>query len=294
MKIAITANAEKPNAVDLVRRAIDLIGDRAEVVLAEGASLPIETPLPRTPLTELTADAIVAIGGDGTYLSTLQRTNVPLLAVNAGTVGVLAEVDGRNPTEFETAIGRLVRGYYFVEERMKLAVQAAGVAMPDATNEVVIHSGRPAKMGRFDIILDGRHIGRLQADGVIIATPTGSTGYSLSALGPIVETGVEGIVIVAIAPFRAVARALVVEPLHTITIRPQSGKIHSLAVLDGQVESRVAPGGSVLAYRSPRRARFIRFGAANLSRLRGKGILPWAEAPEEKEGPDDADVPPPA
>ncbi|MFZ0698606.1 MAG: NAD(+)/NADH kinase [Thermoplasmata archaeon] len=294
MKIAITANPEKPSAFDLVRRTVELIGDRAEIVLAQEARIPVDLSLPRVPLADLAADAIVAIGGDGTYLSILQRTNVPLLAVNAGTVGVLAEVDGRDAPEFETAIGRLLKGYYFVEERMKLAVQAAGTAMPDATNEVVIHSGRPAKMGRFDIILDGRHTGRLQADGVIIATPTGSTGYSLSALGPIVETGVEGIVIVAIAPFRAVARALVIEPLHTITIRPQSGEIHSLAVVDGQVDARVPPGGSVLAYRSPRRARFIRFGATNLSHLRGKGILPWAEAPEEKEGPDGADVPPPA
>lgn len=294
MRIAVSANAEKSNAVDLARRAVELIGDQAEVVLAREAQLPIDARLPRIPLAELAADAIIAIGGDGTYLSTLQRTNVPLLAVNAGTVGVLAEVDGRNAAEFGAAIGRVLRGYYFLEERMKLAVQAAGTAMPDATNEVVIHSGRPAKMGRFDIILDGRRIGRLQADGVIIATPTGSTGYSLSALGPIVETGVEGIVIVAIAPFRAVARAMVVEPLHTITIRPEGADLHSLAVIDGQVEAQVPSGGSVLAYRSPRRARFIRFGATHLSRLRGKGILPWAEATDDGGGSVDADVPPPA
>lgn len=294
MRIALTANPEKPGAIDLLRRAVALIGDRAEIVLTDDARVTVEPPLPRVALPELVADALVAIGGDGTYLAALQRTNVPLLAVNAGTVGVLSEVDGRDPTEFEAAIGRLLKGYYFVEERMKLAVQAAGSAMPDATNEVVIHSGRPAKMGSFDILLDGRRIGRLQADGVILATPTGSTGYSLSALGPIVETGVEGIVLVAIAPFRAVARAVVVEPLHSITIRPRTEGSPSLAVIDGQVEAQVPPGGTVLAYRSPRRARFIRFGATPLSRLRGKGILPWTESPDEKEGLGHADVPPPA
>ncbi len=294
MKIAITANPEKPAALELVRRTIALIGDRAEIVISDDPRLTVDPGLPRSGLSEVAADAIIAIGGDGTYLAALQRTNVPLLAVNVGTVGVLAEVDGRDASRYEAAIGRLLQGYYFVEERMKLAVQAAGTSMPDATNEVVIHSGRPARMGGVDIALDGRPVGRRQADGVILATPTGSTGYALSALGPIVETGVEGIVIVAIAPFRAVARATVVDPLHTITVRPRNMAGASLAVIDGQVEARVPSGGAVLAYRSPRRARFIRFGATNLSRLRGKGILPWIEAPEEKEGSPHADVPPPA
>ncbi|MGD0718937.1 MAG: NAD(+)/NADH kinase [Thermoplasmata archaeon] len=294
MRIAITANPEKPAALELVQRTIALIADRAEIVIADDPRLTADPKLPRVALSELAADAIVAIGGDGTYLATLQRTNVPLLAVNVGTVGVLAEVDGRDAVKYEAAIGRILRGYYFVEERMKLAVQAAGTSMPDATNDVVIHSARPARMGGFDIALDGRPVGRLQADGVIIATPTGSTGYALSALGPIVEPGVEGIVIVAIAPFRAVARAMVVDPLHTITVRPHNMVNESLAVIDGQVEARVPSGAAVLAYRSPRRARFIRFGATNLSRLRGKGILPWSEPLEEKEDAPHADVPPPA
>jgi NAD+ kinase len=241
------------------------------------------------------ADAIVAIGGDGTFLSTLRRTQAPLLGINAGTLGVLAEVDGRDRPAVDDALERLVSGRYFVDERMKIAVRAGEKSVPDAMNEVVIHCAHPARMGRFEIDLDGHRLGRIQADGIILATPTGSTGYAMSALGPIVEPGVEGIVIVPIAPFRAVSRAIVIDPLHTVAVRSALTTFPTVAVIDGQEEVSVPAEEPVVVYRSPRRARFIRFDTSYLFHLKGKGILPWSPMEKsDRESGVDADVPSPA
>ncbi len=237
----------------------------------------------------------MAIGGDGTFLATLRRTQAPVLAINAGTLGVLAEVDGRDRPAVDEALERLVGGRYFVDERMKVAVRAGKTIVPDAMNEVVIHCAHPARMGQFEIDLDGQRLGRIQADGIILATPTGSTGYAMSALGPIVEPGVEGIVVVPIAPFRAVSRAIVIDPLHTVTIRSAQTTFATVAVIDGQEEIAVPAEEPVVVYRSPRRARFIRFDTSYLFHLKGKGILPWSPMEKsDRENGTYADVPPSA
>ncbi len=297
MRIGITANPRKVGALAIAERAARVLAPRAELVVAESIPPGASFPQGREPIEQMRVDVIVAIGGDGTFLSVLQRTPVPLLAINAGTVGVLAEVDGRDLDAIDAALDRLVHGFYFVEDRMKLAVQTGDGVAPDASNEVVVHCARAAKMGHFEIALDGRPFGRIRADGIILATPTGSTAYALSALGPIVEPSVEGIVAVAIAPFRAVARAIVIDPLRTVTIRPLPTGASAVAVIDGHFERPIPADGSVVVYRSPRQGRFVRFGAPHFLRLRGKGILPWSESLgvlEENEEEHGRDVPPPA
>jgi NAD+ kinase len=270
MKVALTANPHKPTAVELARRAARLLGPRVELVASDDLTDAMPKGVACAPLESLDAEVIVAIGGDGTFLYTLQRTSIPILPINAGTVGFLAEVDGSNLKAFEGALDRVVLGRYFVESRMKLASQVAGHHLPDATNEVVVHTSQVAKMRLFEIGIDGRPVGRIRADGVILATATGSTSYSLSALGPILDPTVEGIIVSALAPFQATQRAVGV---------------------DGQNESRLPGGGSVVAYRSSRRAEFLRFGSRFFRRLQGKKILPWSEEVADGEASDDADVP---
>jgi NAD+ kinase len=293
MKVGISANPHKPAALDLARRAVELVDGRAEVVLSSETQALLGLPVAHQPLEEMGADAIVAIGGDGTFLYTLERTRVPLLPINAGTVGFLAEVDGANRVAFEGAIDRLLKGLYFVESRMKLASQVHGVNLPDATNEVVVHTSQVAKMRLFEIGVDGRPVGRLRADGVILATATGSTSYSLSALGPILDPAVEGIIVSALAPFQATQRAVVVDPLRTVSVRLVNPEKGGVVVVDGQHEAPLPGGGSVVAYRSPRRAEFLRFGSRFFHRLQGKRILPWSEEVADPEPPDDAHLPAP-
>lgn len=292
MRIAFSVHPRKPAALDLARRGVALVGDRAEVVLSDTAAA-VDPARPHAPVEEIRADVLVAIGGDGTFLYTLRRSAVPLLPVNVGTVGVLAEVDARRAGEFEGAIERLVAGRYSLEERMKLAGEVARAPLPDVVNEYVVHAARVGTMGSFEISFDRRVVGRIRADGLIVATPTGSTAYSLSSFGPIVDPGVEGIVLTAIAPFRAETRTLVADPLSTVEIRPVEADGGTVVLVDGQ-EQRPLPGGaSATVYRSPRRATLVRFGGRFLDRLRGKRILPWDEQ-FAAQGGSVADLPPAA
>ncbi len=292
MRIGLAAHPEKPNAIELARRVVELVAGRAELSLSDELA-GVAPDLPHLPLESMDPDVLVAIGGDGTFLHALHRSNAPLLPINAGTVGVLAEVEARRPQEIERAIDRLLSGFYHLEDRMKLAAQIGPRALPDATNEYVVHSAAVAKMGYFEIAFDGQVAGRLRADGLIVASPTGSTGYSLSLRGPILDSAVDALVLVAIAPFRTDPRAVVLEPMRTVTLRPLDPAPGAVAVADGDSEFRVSPTAPITVYRSPRRAVLVRFGSPFLQRLRGKRILPWSEEPPEG-GADGADLPPAA
>jgi NAD+ kinase len=267
---------------------VERIGSRAEIVVSDELA-GVAPGSPHGPLESLHPDILVALGGDGTFLYTLHRCDAPLLPINSGTVGVLAEVDARRPAEFDRALDRLLEGRYYLEDRMKLGAQVASRPLPDAINEFVLHAGEVGRMGVFELAFDDQVVGRIQADGVIVATPTGSTGYSLSALGPIVDPGLDAIVLTTLAPFRVEARALVVDPLRTIRLTSLDLGSGAVVIADGQESQPLRAGTSVTVYRSPRRATFVRFGSRFFDRLRGKRILPWSEEPSEEHRP--ADIP---
>jgi len=283
-------NPNKPKALELASELIRLVENRAEVLLSNEAAR-ADPSRSHAPLEELAPDVLVAIGGDGTFLQALRRSSAPLLPINAGTVGVLAEVETRHPREFEEALERLLRGFYFLEDRMKLAAQIGTQPLPDATNEFVVHVAAVAKMGLFEVAFDGHVAGRLRADGLIVASPTGSTAYALSSRGPIVDSAIDALVLASIAPFRTDPRALVLEPMCTIRLRPVEETPGAVVVADGETEWRISPTTPVTIYRSPRRAVLVRFGSRFFQRLRGKRILPWSEEYAE-EGSSLADLPP--
>jgi NAD+ kinase len=292
MKLGLMANPNKPAALELARRAVERIGDQAEICLTDEIAT-LAPHRPHAPLEGMRPDVLVAIGGDGTFLYALRRVSAPLLPINAGTVGVLAEVAGNRPAEFDGAIDRLLTGRYYIEDRMKLAAQLGPTPLPDAVNEYVLHAAQVGKMGLFEIAFDEHVVGRIQADGIIVASPTGSTGYSLSSMGPIVDPDLDGIVVTTIAPFRVEARALVVDPLRTIRLRALNFGRGAVLIADGQDEHPLPDGVSVTIYRSPRRAALVRFGSRFFHRLQGKRILPWSEEFADEEAPH-ADLPPPS
>jgi len=292
VKIGLQANPRRPRALELGQRLADRVAGRAELVVTDEAP-GVAPDLPHLPLAEMRPDVVVAIGGDGTFLYTLGRTSAPVLPVNAGTFGVLAEIATDRPADFDGAVERLLSGFYHLEERMKLAADLGGQPLPDATNEYVVHAAQAGKMGLVEVAFDDEVVGRIRADGVIVATPTGSTAYSLSTFGPIVDPGLDALILTAIAPFRAEARAIVVEPLHTLRLRNILPGRGALAIADGQAEFAMASETALTVYRSPRRATFVRFGSTFFDRLRGKRILPWSEDPRVG-GPDSTDVPPPS
>lgn len=292
MRIGVHANPNKPKALDLARHLVAFVGDRAEVVASSETveRVPELSPVSE-PLTRLNVDVLIALGGDGTFLYALQRSPAPILPVNAGTVGFLAEVAGDDRPAFEGAIERVLRGAYFLEERMRIATQIGSTHLADATNEVVIHTSQVAKMRLFEIGIDRKPVGRLRADGVIIATPTGSTSYAMSAFGPVIEPTIDAMVITALAPFQTAPRAVLVEPGHTISVRLVTAEKDGVVVVDGQSETRLPGGSEVVCYRSPRKAVFVRFASRYFPRLYGTRILPWGGVGENPELVEDNDVP---
>lgn len=289
MKLGVHANPNKPAALAIAHELLRSVGGRVETVVSD--EIPAVAPeRPHRPLEELAADVLVAIGGDGTFLHALRRTSVPLLPLNAGTLGVLSEIDARQVADRNAAVEQVLAGRYFLEDRLKLSAELPGGPVPDAANEYLVHADRIGKTAIFEIAFDSVVAGQLRADGLIVGTPTGSTAYALSSLGPVVEPTVDAIVLTAIAPFRAEARAVLIDPLRTVQVRVVSGGADCVVLPDGDGEHRLPVGRAATFYRSPRRASFVRFGSSFYDRLKGKRILPWFD--QGREGR--ADLPPAA
>jgi NAD+ kinase len=227
-------------------------------------------------------DALLTFGGDGTLLRgarLLGARETPILGVNLGRVGFLttATRDSLDP-----ALDALVAGRYEIEKRQALR---AGIRDPEgetratqmAMNDVAVHKGGVARVIRVNVFIQGENVGPYSADGIIVATPTGSTAYSLSAGGPIVVPGVEAMVVTPIAAHTLAVRALVVPATYRIVIEPMAGWADDLLVsFDGQTGTTLAPGESVEVCRADHRVCLIRLGGEGFfERMRQK--LHWGD-----------------
>lgn len=223
------------------------------------------------PLAELDADIIVTVGGDGTILMALEHTERPILGVNAGGVGFLSEVE---PKYVGSAIERVLKGDYKVEERQRVSAWLGDQRLPDAANEVTLQTAKIAKLIKFQVAINGEVVDTLSGDGVIVATATGSTGYSLSVGGPVLHPAVKGIVISPIAPFRLAARPIVIpyESEVKVSLVEVSGEKvkEAQVVIDGQHRYPLRGGETVTIRPSKRKARFVRFDGGFYERVRTK------------------------
>ena len=199
---------------------------------------------------------VLAIGGDGTVLRALQRNPAPVLGVNPGSLGFLVEVAAK---ELKEALAKVARRDFTVEERFKARVDLDGKRLYDCTNEAVVHTAAVAKIRHFLVKVDDVPAIDVRADGVICATPTGSTSYSMSTGGPIVDPRVEALVISAIAPFKVSARATVVPATAKLRVKLAKPK-ECLLVLDGQHEVALKGTEDVRFTGSKDRARLVKFG----------------------------------
>ena len=168
-------------------------------------------------------DAILVLGGDGTLLRAARDTvgsGIPMLGINIGTLGFLTEVE---PADLEEALNRLLDGRFCVEERMMLsgAVLREGVRQEEncALNDITITRCGHLRMLYFQIYVNGKLLKEYHADGIIIATPTGSTGYNMSAGGPIVEPGAQLIVLTPVCPHTLQTRSVILRAEDEISIR---------------------------------------------------------------------------
>jgi NAD+ kinase len=204
----------------------------------------------------LKVDFIVSIGGDGTILRTIHKMAdpVPILGINMGTLGFLVDVE---PVDALETIKRLLSGFV-VDERSRLKLLLNGVCMPRATNEIAFLTASPAKMIEFEILVDGSLMEDFRADGVIIATATGSTAYAMSAGGPIVDPRVDAIVLVPMAPFKLSSRPWVMPGNSVIEVRLKLPEKEALVVVDGQSSTNISTKDSIVISKAKTPARFVK------------------------------------
>ena len=230
-------------------------------------------------------DGLITLGGDGTLLRgarLLGGQPVPVLGVNLGRVGFLTSCTRH---DLETAMTRLATGDYVVESRLALDTEIVGAntirfTLPAALNDITVHKAGVARMIQLGVTVDDQEIGPYSADGLIVATPTGSTAYSLSAGGPIIAPEVEAIVITPICAHTLAVRPLVIPASSRIQIAPITGSADDLLVsVDGQQAMTVGPDDRLVIRRSASAVQLVRFGAKSyFARMRES--LRWGDLAE--------------
>jgi NAD+ kinase len=224
-------------------------------------------------------DLVVSLGGDGTMLKAAQvahSEDAPLLGVNLGRVGYLTEVDVGGE---EAALQAIFDGSFSLEERMMLSatVEAGGETHSFVgLNEVLVERSSRYRLVRLEVSVGEERLAEFSADGVIVATPTGSTAYALSAGGPIVSPRAACLILVPVSAHMIMARPFVFAPDETltITVKDDSDQNASL-VLDGALGHSLAPGAPVMVSRHPRALRLVRLSGPDfVARLGMKLGLP--------------------
>lgn len=213
------------------------------------------------------ADIVVTIGGDGTVLMAMSEIEKPVFAINSGGIGFLCEVESKYAFE---GLKQIIDGKYNIEERAKLKITLDGKRLPDATNEVTIQTARIAKILYLKIFVEDEQIESMGADGVIIATPTGSTSYSLSVGGPIMDPTVNAMIIAPLAAFKLSARPWII-PLDRkvgVHLLPKSKETN--LVIDGRYLTPITQESNIIVSGSEKKARFIRFGESFYQMVRLK------------------------
>lgn len=213
------------------------------------------------------SDIVVTVGGDGTILWALEVVEKPIFAINSGGMGFLSEVESKY------AIGGLkqvIAGKYIIEERAKLKILLDGKRLPDAANEVTVQTAKIAKIMYLQLFVDGELFETLGADGIIVATPTGSTSYALSVGGPIMDPSVGAMIVAPLAPFRLSSRPWIVPLDKKIGVKLLAKSKESKLVIDGDNAKNVTTESEIIITGSEKKARFIRFGESFYQRVRLK------------------------
>jgi NAD+ kinase len=254
--IAFYARPDRAEAAALAVRATEWLtarGHRGVDALQPDGSVSVDG-----------ADLLVSLGGDGSLLHAVQSASaagIPVLGVNLGRLGYLTQVE---PADLEGALDRFLAGTHQVEDRMTLNVLATGpggevIAERTALNEATVEKTVPGHTIRIATSIDDRPFVIYEADGLLVATPTGSTAYNLSARGPLLSPRLRAIVLTPVSPHMLFDRPLVLEP----TEQPQLevlGPVAAVLVIDGVTITTLEPGSIVRCREGDRPARLVTFG----------------------------------
>ncbi len=244
MKLGIVPNTGKENIINVIELLVNKLNSKKVTHLISDSFLESaknNKTLKRchfVPNEEMfsESDIIVSIGGDGTVLTTgylARNSGTPMLGVNFGKLGFLAEYEIKN---LDSLIDELLREEYHIEERITLSGAASQNGKEEyfAINDIVIDKGKWPKMIELELKVDNKYVSTFLADGIIISTPTGSTGYSLSTGGPIVAPEAKAITISPISPHTLTMRPLVLSSNQKISIKATSQHESIQISCDGQ------------------------------------------------------------
>jgi NAD+ kinase len=261
-KVGIIANAAKEKSAEhtlalrewMLRRGLDVYlenGIAAKIGLAEAEKSAMW----------MQADLIVVFGGDGTMLRTARLVSlrdVPLIGVNLGVFGYLAEV---NLDEMYGALEKILNGNFQVEKRMMLDVAVlkgeTQIQKGSVLNDVVISRGNLSRLVELETKVDERYLTMFKADGLIVATPTGSTAYSLAAGGPIVFPELDSIIINPICPHTLTNRPVLLPENVVVEIALSTRETDAIVTLDGQISFPVSYEDRILIKKSQRRTTLV-------------------------------------
>lgn len=228
-------------------------------------------------LEKMKTDLIITIGGDGTILRTcllIPKPEPPILAINMGVRGFLAEV---TPEEGLDAVDRCLEGRFSLERCMKLASFIGETRLPDALNEVFIASSAPAKLLYTRIWKDGAAVAECRADGIVVASQVGSTGYSLSGGGPVLDPEVDAFVLTPVCPL-TVFHPIVFPAKSTISIELLKPR-RAVVVIDGHFRTRTEPKyPRITITKSEYESSFVRFKGDFYHRLKGRLLFSRGES----------------
>jgi len=200
-------------------------------------------------------DCIFVLGGDGTFLSAVRwigDQDIPILGIKFGEVGFLAEIAEEN---LYTAAEKVLKGDFILRPRMRLSVKVKRrnetLAQETVLNDVVINRGALARLAHIETCIDDHYLTTYSADGLIVATPTGSTAYSLAAGGPVIHPAVAGIILTPICPFTLTNRPLIVPESANIKIRLTKGSADIILTFDGQKGLKIDDRDEIVIQKGP-------------------------------------------
>jgi NAD+ kinase len=275
--VGLVARYDQKQALKLAEELGEYLAKKGlKVYIEDSLADKISTKQEFVPLSKMNVDFIITIGGDGTILRTaisIPKPEPPILTINMGVRGFLTEVEPQFACE---AVERILKGDYHIEKSTKMAVWAGKEPLPDALNDVVISTGEPSKILYAEICKNGKPILKCQADGLIIGTQTGSTGYSLSAGGPVLDQEVDAFVLTPICSL-TVFHSLVFPTDATLTfnvLRPES----MLVMIDGNYRKFIdTEDAMVKITKSKNCTPFIRFETSFYDRLRNRLLFKGTE-----------------
>ncbi|HEY5891561.1 MAG TPA: NAD(+)/NADH kinase [Acidimicrobiia bacterium] len=249
MKVYLELREERPAVDQFSRKLVDALQNRGVAVTTVAGE----------------ADLVIAVGGDGTMLSAAavaHAADLPVLGFNLGTLGFLTTAD---PEDLQSVVSRLVDGDYDIDNRMTVAARTHGGVF-HGVNDVVIEKVDNQRLVELEVAIGGVEFATYRSDGLIVASPTGSTAYSFSAGGPLVSPAVDAIVLTPVAAHSLFSRSIVLPAEQEITITVHRDRAVKVSV-DKQNLGELGNGDKVVVTRGDRPVQFVTFGSPSFAGL---------------------------